>query len=89
MDREYPWSVATAGGFASRCDREWQPRRAQTRHCVAGFRRVGTPDMDSFETFVTARLGAVTGIGKIDSHLTMKVVKSPNHRPPASTRRRR
>jgi DNA-binding Lrp family transcriptional regulator len=51
--------------------------------------RVGTPDLDSFETFVTARLGAVPGIGRIDSHLTMKVVKSPTHRPPASTRRSR
>ena len=51
--------------------------------------RVGTPDLDTFEEFVTARLGAVPGIAKIDSHLTMKVVKSPDHRPAASTRRRR
>jgi DNA-binding Lrp family transcriptional regulator len=42
--------------------------------------RVGTPDLDTFETFVTARLGAVPGIAKIDSHLTMKVVKSPERR---------
>lgn len=51
--------------------------------------RVGTPDLDTFENFVTARLGALPGIGKIDSHLTMKVVKSPDHRAAASARRRR
>src|ERR671922_2142258 len=43
--------------------------------------RVGTPDLDTFEAFVTAGLGAVPGIAKIDSHLTMKVVKSPDRRP--------
>jgi DNA-binding Lrp family transcriptional regulator len=42
--------------------------------------RVGTPDLDTYEAFVTARLGAVPGIAKIDSHLTMKVVKSPDRR---------
>ncbi len=42
--------------------------------------RVGTPDLDTFEAFVTARLGGVPGIAKIDSHLTMKVVKSPDRR---------
>ena len=47
--------------------------------------RVGTPDLDTFETFVTAGLGAVPGIAKIDSHLTMKVVKSPDR--PATQRR--
>jgi DNA-binding Lrp family transcriptional regulator len=40
--------------------------------------RVGTPDLDAYETFVTAGLGAVPGIAKVDSHLTMKVVKSPD-----------
>jgi DNA-binding Lrp family transcriptional regulator len=49
--------------------------------------RVGTPDLDTYEGFVTARLGAVPGIAKIDSHLTMKVVKSPD-RPAASAARR-
>jgi DNA-binding Lrp family transcriptional regulator len=49
--------------------------------------RVGTPDLDTFEAFVTAGLGAVPGIAKIDSHLTMKVVKSPD-RPAASAARR-
>jgi DNA-binding Lrp family transcriptional regulator len=42
---------------------------------------VGTPDLDTYETFMTARLGAVPGIARIDSHLTMKVVKSPHRRP--------
>jgi DNA-binding Lrp family transcriptional regulator len=49
--------------------------------------RVGTPDLDTFEAFVTAGLGAVAGIAKIDSHLTMKVVKSPD-RPAGSPARR-
>jgi DNA-binding Lrp family transcriptional regulator len=44
--------------------------------------RVGTPDLETYEAFVTAGLGAVPGIAKVDSHLTMKVVKSPE-RPPA------
>jgi hypothetical protein len=39
--------------------------------------RVGTPDLDTYEAFVTAGLGAAPGIAKVDSHLTMKVVKSP------------
>jgi DNA-binding Lrp family transcriptional regulator len=47
--------------------------------------RVGTPDLDTFEVFVTARLGAVPRIAKIDSHLTMKVVKSPGRRPTPTT----
>ena len=40
--------------------------------------RVGTPDLEAFESFVTADLGGVAGIAKVDSHLTMKVVKSPD-----------
>ena len=43
--------------------------------------RVGTPDLDTFEVFVTARLRAVPGSAKIDSHLTMKVFNSPDRRP--------
>ena len=43
--------------------------------------RVGTPDLDAFEAWVSARLGAVPGVAKIDSHLTMKVVKAPDRRP--------
>ena len=55
--------------------------------------RVGTPDLDTYETFMIARLGAVPGIARIDSHLTMKVVKSPQGRParrrPTRSSRRR
>jgi DNA-binding Lrp family transcriptional regulator len=40
--------------------------------------RIGVPDLDTYEGFVTARLGAVPGIAKVDSHLTMKVVKAPD-----------
>jgi DNA-binding Lrp family transcriptional regulator len=43
--------------------------------------RVGTPDLDTYETFMIARLGAVPGVARIDSHLTMKLVKSPHRRP--------
>jgi DNA-binding Lrp family transcriptional regulator len=46
--------------------------------------RVCTPDLDTSEAFVTARLGAVPGVVKVDSHLTMKVVKSPDRRPGGS-----
>jgi DNA-binding Lrp family transcriptional regulator len=42
--------------------------------------RVGTPDLDTYEAFVTDRLGAVQGIARVDSHLTMKVIKSPHGR---------
>ena len=31
--------------------------------------RVGTPDIAAFGAFVTAGLGAVPGIAKVDSHL--------------------
>jgi len=44
--------------------------------------RVGTPDLDTFETFITARLGAVPGMDL--SHLTTKVVKSRDRRPGAA-----
>jgi hypothetical protein len=47
------------------------------------------PDLDTFEAFVTAGLGAVPGIAKIDSHLTMKVVKSPERPPGRAARRSR
>jgi hypothetical protein len=38
---------------------------------------------------VTARLDAVPGIAKIDSHLTMKVVKSPDTARARARRHRR
>lgn len=39
--------------------------------------RVATESVESYETFV-ARLGDVQGVAKIDSHLTMKTIKSPD-----------
>jgi len=44
--------------------------------------RVATASMESYETFVSTQLGDVPGLDKLDSHLTMKLVKSPG--PPGS-----
>jgi DNA-binding Lrp family transcriptional regulator len=41
--------------------------------------RVRTADLESYENFVSTRLGDVPGVDKLDSHLTMKLVKSPEH----------
>jgi len=38
--------------------------------------RVATVDLRAFESFVTDRLEATPGLARVDSHLTMKVVKS-------------
>ena len=40
--------------------------------------RVATASLESYETFVSTRLGDVPGIYKLDSHLTMKTIKSPD-----------
>jgi DNA-binding Lrp family transcriptional regulator len=40
--------------------------------------RVATSSLESYETFVSTRLGDVPGIYKLDSHLTMKTIKSPD-----------
>jgi DNA-binding Lrp family transcriptional regulator len=40
--------------------------------------RVATTSLESYETFVSTRLGDVPGIYKLDSHLTMKTIKSPD-----------
>jgi len=40
------------------------------------FVRVATADLESYETFVLTRLTELPGLAKIDSHLTMKTVKS-------------
>ncbi len=47
--------------------------------------RVATASLESFEAFVSTRLGDVPGVDKIDSHLTMKLIKSPENQaaPPA------
>ncbi|TQM80393.1 DNA-binding Lrp family transcriptional regulator [Saccharothrix saharensis] len=39
------------------------------------FLRIATADLDSFERFVTDRLEDTPGIGRVDSHLTMKTIK--------------
>ncbi len=39
------------------------------------FLRIATADLESFERFVTDRLEATPGIGRVDSHLTMKTIK--------------
>ncbi|MER5265701.1 Lrp/AsnC family transcriptional regulator [Actinosynnema sp. NPDC002837] len=39
------------------------------------FLRVATADLESFERFVTDRLEDAPGIGRVDSHLSMKTVK--------------
>ena len=39
--------------------------------------RVATASLESFETFISTRLGDVPGVDKLDSHITMKLVKSP------------
>jgi DNA-binding Lrp family transcriptional regulator len=41
--------------------------------------RVATESIESYETFVSTRLGDVPGIATIDSHITMKLIKSPDH----------
>jgi DNA-binding Lrp family transcriptional regulator len=39
--------------------------------------RVATRSTESYETFISTRLGDVPGIDKLDSHITMKLIKSP------------
>jgi DNA-binding Lrp family transcriptional regulator len=41
------------------------------------FLRVATDSLESYETFISTRLGDVPGVAKLDSHLTMKTIKSP------------
>ncbi|WP_433782079.1 Lrp/AsnC family transcriptional regulator [Actinomycetospora sp. CA-101289] len=39
------------------------------------FVRVAVRDLEAYEAFVTDRLGAASGLARIDSHLTMKRIK--------------
>ena len=39
--------------------------------------RVATASLESFEAFLSTRLGDVPGVDKLDSHITMKLIKSP------------
>lgn len=41
--------------------------------------RVATDSIESYEAFVSTRLGDVPGVDKLDSHITMKLIKSPDH----------
>src|ERR1700683_4501066 len=52
--------------------------------------RVATASIESYEAFVSGRLGDVPGVDKLDSHITMKLIKSPDHHiePPHPTRER-
>jgi DNA-binding Lrp family transcriptional regulator len=38
-----------------------------------------TTSLESYETFISTKLGDAPGIDKLDSHLTMKLIKSPQH----------
>ena len=40
--------------------------------------RVATDSIESYETFVSTKLGDVPGMDKLDSHITMKLIKSPD-----------
>jgi DNA-binding Lrp family transcriptional regulator len=40
--------------------------------------RIATADIESYEMLVSTRLGDMPGVDKLDSHITMKLVKSPD-----------
>lgn len=42
--------------------------------------RVATDSLESFEAFISTELGDLPGVDKLDSHLTMKLIKSPQPR---------
>lgn len=50
--------------------------------------RVTTASIESFETFISSQLGDAPGVDKLDSHITMKLIKSPEQQiaPPSSHR---
>jgi DNA-binding Lrp family transcriptional regulator len=41
--------------------------------------RVATASLEGFEAFISTRLGELPGVDKFDSHITMKLIKSPEH----------
>jgi DNA-binding Lrp family transcriptional regulator len=50
--------------------------------------RVATASLESFETFLSTQLGDAPGVDKLDSHITMKLIKaSEQHIAPLRTRR--
>ena len=50
--------------------------------------RVATASLESFEAFLSTRLGDAPGVDKLDSHITMKLIKSPEHQIAAANARR-
>jgi len=42
--------------------------------------RVATASLESFEAFLSTRLGELPGVDKLDSHITMKLIKAPEDR---------
>ena len=42
------------------------------------FLRVATADIERYEAFISTKLGDVPGIARLDSHITMKTIKSPD-----------
>jgi DNA-binding Lrp family transcriptional regulator len=41
--------------------------------------RVAVPDLESYETFVSTKLGDLPAVLTLDSHITMKTVKNAEH----------
>ncbi len=41
--------------------------------------RVATASLEGFEAFLSTRLGELPGVDKLDSHITMKLIKAPEH----------
>jgi DNA-binding Lrp family transcriptional regulator len=39
--------------------------------------RVATDSIESYELFLSSKMGDVPGVDKLDSHITMKLIKSP------------
>jgi DNA-binding Lrp family transcriptional regulator len=40
--------------------------------------RVATDSIESYEIFLSGKMGDVPGLDKLDSHITMKLIKSPD-----------
>ena len=49
---------------------------------------VATDSLESYENFLSTRLGDARGVDKLDSHITMKLIKSPEHEVAAANARR-
>jgi DNA-binding Lrp family transcriptional regulator len=40
--------------------------------------RVATDSIETYEVFLSSKMGDVPGVDKLDSHITMKLIKSPD-----------